>query len=136
MLTGSAPCIAQRPWKPNIFHSEGRDAVGSTKAPVNKDGGEGELKKGLGSTENKGVQMSHKWIVRSIPKENLTPAGLALRKKIELFRRQQLLNPSVTPPYTRWVIMVTGRQKHLHETAKQHEIQNPVITIPDSILKE
>ncbi|MDB0544123.1 hypothetical protein LBW62_23005 [Ralstonia solanacearum] len=122
--------------QPNIFHSEGRDAVSSAKAPVNQDGGESELKKGLGDTENKGVQMSHKWIFRSIPKENLTPAGLALRKKIELFRRQQLLNPSVAPPYTRWIIMVTGRQKHLHDTAKQHEIQNPVITIPDSILKE
>ncbi|NKA33304.1 hypothetical protein ACQVRY_13930 [Ralstonia pseudosolanacearum] len=122
--------------QPNIFHSEGRDAVGPAKVPANQNGGEGELKKGLGDTNDKGVQMSHKWIFRSISQENLTPAGLTLRKKIESFRRQQLLNPSVTPPYTRWVIMVTGRQKHLHDTAKQHEIQNPVITIPDSILKE
>ncbi|WP_197539747.1 hypothetical protein [Ralstonia solanacearum] len=122
--------------QPNIFHSEGRDAVGSVKVPVNQQGGEVELKKGLGNTKSKGVQMSHRWIIDSIEAENLTPSGLALRKKIDLFRRQQLLNPGVPPPYTRWVIMVTGRQKHLHDTAKQHEIQNPVITIPDRILKE
>ncbi len=30
--------------------------------------------------------------------------------------------------------MVTGRQKNLHEQKQMHEIQNPVITIPDSIL--
>ncbi|AXW63658.1 hypothetical protein CJO94_17495 (plasmid) [Ralstonia solanacearum] len=120
--------------QPNIFHSEGRDAVGSAKAPLNQDGGEGELKKGLGNTKTKGVQMSHQWIVHSIPKENLTPAGLALSKQVRRFFREYTMNPKTTPPYTRWIILVTGRQKHLHEQKQMHEIQNPVITIPDSIL--
>jgi len=122
--------------QPNIFHSEGRDAVSSAKAPANQDGGEGELKKGLGNTKSKGVQMSHRWIIDSIEDENLTPAGLTLQRKIQKFERTIALNPKASPPYTRWVIMVTGRQKHLHDTAKKHEIQNPVITIPDNILAQ
>lgn len=120
--------------QPNIFDSEGRDAVSSTKAPVNQDGGEGEMKKGLGNSKSKGVQMSHQWISRSILEENLTPAGLVLQKKIQKFERRISLDPKAEPPYTRWVIMVTGRQKSLHDTHKRHEIQNPVITIPDNIL--
>lgn len=120
--------------QPNIFHSEGRDAVSSSKVPINQDGGEGELKKGLGNTKGKGVQMSHQWIIESIPEESLTPAGLELGRRIKRFSREHALNPKTSPPYARWVIMVTGRQKHLHSTEKRHEIQNPVITIPDNIL--
>ncbi|QUP56262.1 hypothetical protein GO998_21415 (plasmid) [Ralstonia syzygii] len=122
--------------QPNIFHSEGRDAVGSVKVPVNQQGGEAELKKGLGKTNDKGVQMSHKWIARSILQENLTPAGLELQRKVKAYTRTRALKSDAIPPYTRWVIMVTGRQKHLHSTEQRHEIQNPVITIPDNILKE
>lgn len=120
--------------QPNIFHSEGRDAVSSAKAPVNQDDGESELKKGLGNTKTKGVQMSHQWIVDSIEEENLTPAGLVLIKQVRKFFRAYTMNPKATPPYTRWVIMVTGRQKNLHEQNQMHEIQNPVVTIPDNIL--
>ena len=110
--------------------------MSSAKAPANQDGGEGELKKGLGNTKSKGVQMSHRWIIDSIEDENLTPAGLTLQRKIQKFERTIALNPKASPPYTRWVIMVTGRQKHLHDTAKKHEIQNPVVTIPDNILAQ
>lgn len=78
--------------------------------------------------------MSHQWIVDSIEEENLTPAGLVLIKQVRKFFRAYTMNPKATPPYTRWVIMVTGRQKNLHEQNQMHEIQNPVVTIPDNIL--
>lgn len=122
--------------QPNIFDSEGRDAMGKAKVPVKQDGGEEEVKKGLGSTNTKGVQMSHLWIERSIAKEQLTSAGLDLQRKTRTFRRQGIGGLKATPPYTRWIIMVTGRQKKLHQSDKKHEIQNPVITIPDNILEE
>jgi hypothetical protein len=43
-----------------------------------------------------------------------------------------------TFPYARWIIMVTGRQKHLHEAKQghQHEIQKPLVALPDLILFE
>lgn len=133
---GEAENPTEKGGVPNIFDSEGRDSMGKNKVPANQDGGEHELKKGLGNTKSKGVQMSHRWIIESIPDENLTPAGLALQVKVEKYSRQLLLKSDATPPYTRWVIMVTGRQKSLHDTHKRHEIQNPVITIPDNILKK
>ncbi|PVY79551.1 hypothetical protein C7414_105234 [Cupriavidus alkaliphilus] len=121
--------------KPNIFQSEGRDSVSSRKVYANGSGAEIELKKGLGSTKTKGIQMSHLWISKSITGEALTPAGGTLARKIKSFYREYAIDKKASPPYTRWIIMVTGRQKELHKKS-QHEIQKPVISIPDSILQE
>ena len=85
------------------------------------------------------TQMSHAWVQRALPHEALTPAGKLLADKV---RRWQLIerrrNPHAPAPYARWIIMVTGRQKHLHEATQghQHEIQKPLVALPDLILFE
>ncbi len=85
------------------------------------------------------TQMSHEWILQSLPREALTPAGRLLADKV---RRWQIIelrrDRHAPPPYARWIVMVTGRQKHLHETKQghQHEIQKPLIALPDLILFE
>lgn len=125
---------------PNVFDSEGRDGVDPGKVRVGGDAAtEDELKKGLGKENpetNLPTQMSHRWIIRTLPRENLTPAGLALAKKVSAYEKRYAAGLGATPPYSRWIIMVTGRQKALHGPAKghRHEIQKPLITLPDNIL--
>lgn len=123
--------------QPNIFHSEGRDTVDPSKTRVDgAKGAEDELKKGLGDTKTKGVQMSHKWIADSIDDEQLTPMGRSLATAVRKYWKGRFAGAK--PPYARWIIMVTGRQKHLHEAKQghQHEIQKPLITLPDNILEK
>jgi hypothetical protein len=123
---------------PNIFESEGRDGVTAKTRTDGTPQTESELKKGLGDTKTKGVQMSHRWIMQSIPKENLTVAGGSLAKEIRLYEKKYASGLDVKPPYARWIVMITGRQKHLHEKKQRHkhEIQSPLITLPDNILVE
>lgn len=124
---------------PNIFESEGRDGVSPKKAKVDGTSeAESRLKgkPGLGETKTKGVQMSHRWIRESIAEERLTDAGRTLARTIERnFRRQAAVG---TEPYARWILMVTGRQKHLHERPQghKHETQPPLIALPDNLLRE
>jgi hypothetical protein len=124
--------------QPNIFHSEGRDGLDQRAKVDGTKENEAAIKRGVGNTKNKGVQMSHKWITRSIQEEDLTAAGKELQKMITRYRKQYASGLDVKPPYARWIIMVTGRQKHLHEKAQghQHEIQKPLIVLPDNILSE
>jgi len=124
---------------PNIFESEGRDGV---TAKTRTDGSQqtaAGLNRGLGDTKTKGVQMSHKWIMQSIERETLTAAGSSLAQKISRWNRiERRRNKNAEPPYARWIVMITGRQKYLHEKKQghRHEIQPPLITLPDSVLSE
>jgi hypothetical protein len=127
------------PAKPNIFHSEGRDTVSPGKVRVDGTAdNEKALKSRLEETKTKGFEMSHRWIADSIEDEALTTSGMTLRTQVRTFRKRRLLDPSLPPPYARWISMVSGRQKHLHEKKQghQHEIQKPLITLPDSILEK
>jgi len=123
---------------PNVFNSEGRDGVDPSKVRVGGgQGAEDVLKKGLGKENPKTglpTQMSHRWIIRNLPREDLTPAGLKLARKVKRWVMQD--DGSTPPPYSRWIIMVTGRQKALHGPSKghRHQIQKPLITLPDNIL--
>jgi hypothetical protein len=125
--------------QPNIFESDGRDGVDPGRVRVEgTQGTEDELKKGVGNTESKGVQMSHRWIARSIESERLTPAGQLLARQLRSAEKRMAATMDASWPYSRWIIMVTGRQKHLHE-AKQghkHEIQPPLVTLPDNVLEK
>jgi hypothetical protein len=128
------------PAKPNIFHSEGRDAINPGRVRVDGSAdNEAELKKGLGkSNPETGLknQMSHAWIAQAIQRESLTSSGMALADQIERAYRRRAAG--LKPPYARWIVMATGRQKHLHEKKQghQHEIQQPLVMLPDGILEE
>ncbi|MBT9610260.1 MAG: hypothetical protein WAP57_10320 [Aquabacterium commune] len=126
--------------QPNVFHSEGRDGVTPRTGVEDTAESETELKKGVGKANPETglpTQMSHAWIQAKLPAESLTMAGRKLLEETQRFKRRQLLDRSAVPPYTRWITMVTGRQKHLHDekSGHKHEIQAPLITLPDNILK-
>jgi hypothetical protein len=125
--------------QPNVFHSEGRDKVNPGK--VRADGTpetERSVKRTLEDTKTKGVQMSHRWIQDSLQSEQLTAAGRSLIPLVRSYRRQLVAGNTAAPPYARWIVMVSGRQKHLHEKKQghQHDIQKPLVTLPDNILME
>lgn len=126
--------------QPNVFHNEGRDGVTPRSGVAGSAQAEAEMKKGLGKANPETglpAQMSHAWIQAKLPAESLTLAGLKLLEEIQRFKRRQLLDRSAVPPYGRWITMVTGRQKHLHDqnSGHKHEIQAPLITLPDNILR-
>ena len=125
---------------PNIFKNDKRDGVEPNKTKVDPER-EGELmgkpgQSGLKETKTKGMQMSHKWIARNLPDEQLTAAGLELLDSVQAAYRKRIRK--FTPPYSRWILMVTGRQKHLHERGQghQHEIQPPLVILPEAVLME
>jgi hypothetical protein len=122
--------------QPNIFHSEGRDKVDPGKVRVEGTGdNEKALKRRL-EESSKGTQMSHQWISYWIRHEKLTARGLQLVPLVKSYRKRKDLGLTASPPYGRWIVLVTGRQKHLHEKKQghQHQIQQPLITLPDGIL--
>lgn len=90
----------------------------------------------LKATKTKGRQMSHMWIRMSIDDDKtiLGPHKQNLRDAIVRARRQATL-PTV---YNREVFMVTGKQYERHDRTKgaAHDVQPPVIVIPDGILIE
>lgn len=125
---------------PNIFENDKRDNVDPKKTKV-EPGNEGELKgkpgqSGLKETKTKGMQMSHMWIARNLPGEQLTAAGLELLDSVQAAYRKRIRR--FAPPYSRWILMVTGRQKHLHERGQghRHEIQPPLVILPEGVLME
>ncbi|MFT3721562.1 hypothetical protein [Pseudorhodoferax sp.] len=131
------------PAKPNIFHSEGRDSVSPGRVRVDGSGENvEELKKGLGKPNPETglkTQMSHAWIVGTLARESLTISGRELLNKANRwFWVDRMRNPLAPPPYSRWIVMVTGRQKHRHEKSQghRHEIQQPIIILPDGVLAE
>ena len=126
--------------QPNVFHSEGRDSVTPRTGVDGTAESETEIKKGVGKANPETglpAQMSHAWIQAKLPAESLTMAGRKLLEETQRFKRRQLLDRSAVPPYARWITMVTGRQKHLHDekSGHKHEIQAPLITLPDNILR-
>ncbi len=127
--------------QPNIFESEARDGVESrTKVDATAES-EAQLKRGLGKENPETglkTQMSHAWIQEAIERENLTAAGNELRKLISRYEKQMAVGKEIKPRYARWIVMVTRRQKHLHEKKQghRHEIQKPLILLPDSILEK
>lgn len=124
---------------PNIFDSKGRDRLPKRSGLESGTSTEDGLKRGLGMTGSKGVQLSHRWIRESMSGESLTPRGQAVKDSIERWHRvERRRNPLAPPPYARWLIMVTGRQKYLHERKQghRHEIQPPLLPLPDSVLQE
>lgn len=122
---------------PNIFESEGRDKVDSRTTIGSDAKTEEELKRGLGATKAKGIQLSHRWIGESLPDELLTAAGQRLHSDVAAYKKRVLLQPDLQRPYARWILMVTGRQKHQHEKKQghQHLIQSPLVPLPDGILE-
>ena len=54
------------------------------------------------------------------------------------WRVAEIDTATVTPPHASWLLTMTGRQKHIHEKPQghKHEIQPPLISLPDTILVE
>lgn len=126
---------------PNVFESAARDGVSPAKTRIEPTAdNESRLKgrPGLAQTKSKGVQMSHRWIAASLPSEQLTAAGRELARQLVRYEKTIASGTNGIPPYTRWVLMVTGRQKHLHEKPQghKHEVQPPLISLPDGILEK
>ncbi|AZN36359.1 hypothetical protein [Iodobacter ciconiae] len=99
-----------------------------------------KVEQGLSDTKTKGVQMSHRWIIRNIldvEQKGLLPSHkAALLKTISIFSRAASLEENAQAPYDRWIIMVTGKQKVRHERkhGHHHEIQKPLLELPNNIL--
>jgi len=126
--------------QPNVFQSEGRDGLQSRTRIEGTGEKEEAMKNGLGKSDPRTglpTQMSHAWIAAKLPNEALTASGRQFLEAVRKYKRNQLLDKNAKPPYARWVLMVTGRQKHLHEPKQghKHEIQPPLIALPDNILK-
>ena len=121
----------------------GRDDIGTKKVKMDSSADENNLKGrgGLNETKTKGTQMSHKWIVDSLVKDmTLTTAGIEVKKKASNWWKNDYFK-GVNPPYARWLVMVSGRQLSQHSKVRKlpshkHDIQDPLITLPDNILSK
>lgn len=99
-----------------------------------------KVEQGLSSTKTKGMQMSHYWIIENIM--GIENKGIVAGQKSQLqkamirFRKRQLIEANPPAPYERWIIMETGKQKTRHERkhGHLHEIQRPIIELPNNIL--
>ena len=134
---------------PNAFGNEQRDTSPAKKAELQTDEGltkggrdeHGKRQQGLNSANEQtglATQMSHAWISAKVAKDSTLMPNEAkeLRELVRAHARGRI----EAVPYRRWIVMVTGRQKHLHETSKKtpphaHRIQTPVVVIPDQLLK-
>ena len=130
---------------PNAFGNEQRDSSPTKKAELQSDQGltkggrdeYGKRQQGLNSANEKtglATQMSHKWIARNASSDAtlVAPEATKLRSVIRDFREGD-----IPCPYHRWVLMVTGRQKHQHESSKKqpphvHHVQRPIVVLPDN----
>lgn len=99
-----------------------------------------KVEQGLSETKTKGTQMSHAWIIKNIM--NTEEKGILQNKKVELniainrFTKAKMINPEAPAPYSRWIIMATGKQKTRHEVrhGHHHEIHLPLVDLPNNIL--
>ena len=124
---------------PNIFESTGRDALPAKTKAGSSGEAETELKKGLGKANSDtglATQMSHRWISEALPDEKLSAEGLLFASAVSAYKKRAALDPALKRPYSRWILMVTGRQKYLHERKQghKHEIQPPCVDLPDNVL--
>lgn len=132
---------------PNAFGNEQRDTAPAKKAELTTDQGiqkgrdeNGKWQQGMNKANEKtglATQMSHRWIADKIASAStLIPTETVdIKKAIRDYRNDRY----TSAPYHRWIFMVTGRQKHRHETSKTtpphvHEIQRPIVVIPDNLL--
>lgn len=122
--------------KPNIFHSEGRDAVAGKRVTAGGSAtDELAVRRGVNPPDPETglfTQMSHEWIVNCVRREStLTQAG----ETFEDFANQYI-DGQIECPYQRWIALVTGRQLHKHSKSggQLHEIQT-TLTLPDNILR-
>lgn len=122
---GNAPMSADRPANSSV---EIRD----DDVLVSSKGGGGTLSK----TKTKGRQMSHRWVLASLRLDET----VAEAHKISLVRqiRRARDDGRHMDVYHREVFMVTGKQYEQHDRSKGavHQVQPPVIRIPDSVLDE
>ncbi|WP_151956241.1 hypothetical protein [Acinetobacter guillouiae] len=98
------------------------------------EGGKG--KAGLGGTKTKGRQMSHKWINASIMVDDSISSGYKNQIILEYRNAQRSRRPITI--YSREIYMVTGKQYEQHDRSKGklHNIQQPIILLPDTALME
>ena len=91
----------------------------------------------LSTTKTKGHQMSHLWICLSLPTEEFRSESdkTELLNLAEAFKENDYQG---TPPWDRWVCLVTAKQKAVHERKRghKHQIQIPIIVIPFDTLKK
>lgn len=134
---------------PNAFGNDARDTAPAKKVEITTDQGltkggideYGRRQQGLNRANDATglpTQMSHHWIARNLETDSTLVAAEArgLRQAVREFARGRM----PAPPYQRWVFMVTGRQKSIHESSKtkpphRHEIQRPIVVIPDALLE-
>ena len=81
--------------------------------------------------------MSHLWICLSLPTEEFRSES----DKTELLRLAKDFEKNDyqgTPPWDRWVCLVTAKQKAVHERKRghKHQIQIPIVVIPFDTLKK
>jgi hypothetical protein len=93
-------------------------------------------KAGLSGTKSKGRQMSHKWINSSIIVDASISVGYKNQFILEYRSAQRLRKPITL--YCREIYMVTGKQYEQHDRSKgkTHNIQQPIILLPDNVLME
>ncbi len=93
-------------------------------------------KAGLSGTKSKGRQMSHKWINSSIIVDASISVGYKNQFILEYRNAQRLRKPITL--YCREIYMVTGKQYEQHDRSKgkTHNIQQPIILLPDNVLME
>ncbi len=93
-------------------------------------------KAGLSGTKSKGRQMSHKWIGASL-KEDMS-ISITHKNTIStniIIAQRNFSYPTI---YNREIYMVTGKQYEQHDRSKGkvHNIQMPLVVLPDNILVE
>ncbi|MEF7616097.1 hypothetical protein V4F39_19440 [Aquincola sp. MAHUQ-54] len=96
---------------------------------------DGSPTRGLNETQSKGTQMSHKWIAISLEREEISSTAdkSALQKLIEQAEDTNFHSAA----WDRWICLVTAKQMSQHERGKglRHQLQPPIVVIPDHLLK-
>lgn len=114
----------------------GKNADGTrmTYEHVDKEGKTRQVPaRGLNETKTLGTQMSHKWIMLNIPKEEYaTPKDKAEMVALaEAFKKKGFKGSA---PWGRWILMVTKPQfvEHRSKGGHVHVIRRPVLSIADN----
>lgn len=125
----------KQPYNPDSAMS--KDSPSNTYATIDNEKALSDPDKQTGtlsSTKTKGRQMSHLWIEESLASDATVPSSHK-NKLLAAIREAEDSLATITA-YTREVFMVTGKQYEIHDRSKgaRHNVQLPIITIPDHIL--
>ncbi|NWC12007.1 hypothetical protein HX776_24790 [Pseudomonas agarici] len=125
----------KQPYSPEVAMSQ--DSPRNTYATIDNEKALADVDKQTGtlsSTKNKGRQMSHLWIKKSLFSETTIPPSHKAKLLTAIREAERSLSNIIL--YNREVFMVTGKQYEIHDRSKgvRHNIQFPIITIPDHIL--